>query len=66
MYCSLGTRNLQNPTDLIGPSAEARLLSALETGYGPDARLVLLALHAQVIHQVWSSVSILFPNRRVR
>jgi hypothetical protein len=51
VYCALGTKEFAESN---GPgrteSAEARLLSALETGYGPDARLVLLALHAQVIH----------------
>ncbi len=29
---------------------ESRLVDALETGYGLDARLVLLTLHARLIH----------------
>jgi hypothetical protein len=51
VYCSLGAKEF---SEANGPSrteaAESRLIAAMETGYGPDARLVLLTLHAHVIH----------------
>jgi hypothetical protein len=51
VYCSLGTKEF---AEANGPSrteaAEARLVAAMELGYGADARLVLLTLHAHVIH----------------
>jgi hypothetical protein len=51
VYCSLGAKEFSQAN---GPSqtqaAEARLVAALEAGYGPDARLVLLTLHAHVVH----------------
>jgi hypothetical protein len=50
-YCVLGpevfTRsNIAGQTERV----EARLVDALETGYGLDARLVLLTMHAELIH----------------
>jgi hypothetical protein len=51
VYCSLGAKEFSQAN---GPSrteaAESRLVAALEAGYGPDARLVLLTLHAHVVH----------------
>ena len=51
VYCSLGAKEFSQSN---GPArteaAELRVISALEAGYGPDARLVLLTLHAHVIH----------------
>jgi hypothetical protein len=51
VYCSFGAKEFSQAN---GPSrteaAEARLVAALEAGYGPDARLVLLTLHAHVVH----------------
>ena len=51
VYCSLGSKEF---SETNGPArteaAEARVVSALESGYGLDARLVLLTLHAHVIH----------------
>jgi len=51
VYCSLGAKEFSQSN---GPArtdaAELRVISALESGYGPDARLVLLTLHAHVIH----------------
>ena len=50
-YCLLGPEEFRqvnggSRTD----SVETRLADALGTGYGLDARLVLLTLHARVIH----------------
>lgn len=51
VYCSLGAQEFVQAN---GPertqAAEARLVAAMELGYGADARLVLLTLHAHVIH----------------
>ncbi len=51
VYCSLGAKEFSQAN---GPSrteaAESRLVAALDAGYGPDARLVLLTLHAHVVH----------------
>src|SRR5262245_30370417 len=51
VYCSLGAKEFSQSN---GPArteaAESRLLAALESGYGADARLVLLTLHAHVVH----------------
>ena len=51
VYCSLGAKEFDESN---GPArtatAEARLVAALDAGYGPDARLVLLTLHAHVVH----------------
>jgi hypothetical protein len=51
VYCSLGAKEFAQAN---GPArteaAESRLAAALESGYGADARLVLLTLHAHVIH----------------
>lgn len=50
-YCLLGPEEFRQTN---GPgrtgNVEARLGDALETGYGLDARLVLLTLHARLIH----------------
>jgi hypothetical protein len=50
-YCVLGRDAFtqSNDAELTG-SVEARLVDALETGYGLDARLVLLTLHAGLTH----------------
>ena len=50
-YCVLGREvfTQSNGADQTG-SVEERLVYALETGYGLDARLVLLTLHARMIH----------------
>jgi len=50
-YCVLGPRafiefNDAGQTEVL----EARLVAAIETGYGLDARLVLLTLHAGLTH----------------
>jgi len=51
VYCSLGAKEFAQAN---GPdrteAAEARLVAAMDAGYGADARLVLLTLHAHVIH----------------
>ena len=51
VYCSIGEKEF---AEANGPArtaaAESRLLAAMELGYGADARLVLLTLHAHVIH----------------
>jgi len=51
VYCSLGAKEFSQAN---GPqrteAAESRLVAALDAGYGPDARLVLLTLHAHVVH----------------
>ncbi len=51
VYCSLGAKEF---SEANGPGrtavAESRLVAALDAGYGPDARLVLLTLHAHVVH----------------
>jgi hypothetical protein len=51
VYCSLGAKEFgQSNGPARTEAAEARLVTALESGYGADARLVLLTLHAHVIH----------------
>ena len=51
VYCSLGAKEFaQANGSARTEAAETRLVAAMETGYGPDARLVLLTLHAHVIH----------------
>jgi len=50
-YCALGREAFaqasgSNQTE----SVETRLVDAIETGYGLDARLVLLVLHAGLVH----------------
>lgn len=51
VYCSLGPKEFGQAN---GPertaAAESRLVAALDAGYGADARLVLLTLHAHVVH----------------
>jgi hypothetical protein len=51
VYCALGADEFAQSN---GPArthaAESRLVAALEAGSGPDARLVLLTLHSQVVH----------------
>ena len=51
-YCALGRDEFAevNGARQTG-EIEARLTDALETGYGLDARLVILALHAGLVHQ---------------
>ncbi len=49
-YCMLGPQGFTEANDLrLTEAAEARLEAALEAGDSLDARLVLLALHADVI-----------------
>ena len=50
-YCAMGREAFMqsNGADRI-QSVEARLADSVETGYGLDARLVLLTLHAGMIH----------------
>jgi hypothetical protein len=51
VYCSIGEKEFLEANDPgLTQQAEARLISALESGYGLDARLVLLTLHSHVIH----------------
>ena len=51
VYCSLGAKEFaQANSPGRTEAAESRLVAAMEAGYGPDARLVLLTLHAHVIH----------------
>lgn len=51
VYCSLGSREFGDANGAARTAAaEARVVSAVESGYGLDARLVLLTLHAHVIH----------------
>ena len=51
VYCSLGAKEFGESNGLERTrAAEARLVAALDAGYGPDARLVLLTLHAHVVH----------------
>ena len=50
-YCVLGQAVFTQSNDAgQTESVEARLVEALEAGYGLDARLVLLTLHAGLIH----------------
>jgi len=50
-YCALGREGFIQSNDADQTeSVEARLVEALDTGYGLDARLVLLTLHAGLIH----------------
>ena len=51
VYCSIGPKEFaeaNGPT--LTEAAESRLIAALDAGQGPDARLVLLTLHAHVVH----------------
>ena len=51
VYCALGAKEFAEANGLSRTeAAEARVIAALESGYGADARLVVLALHAHVIH----------------
>lgn len=51
VYCSIGpTEFAQSNGVARTEAAEARVIAALEAGYGADARLVLLTLHAHVTH----------------
>ena len=51
VYCSLGAKEFSQANGQARTeAAEQRLVAALEAGYGADARLVLLTLHAHVIH----------------
>lgn len=51
VYCSLGAKEFSQSNGIARTeAAESRLVAALESGYGSDARLVLLTLHAHVIH----------------
>ena len=50
-YCLLGTeefRKVNGPER--GENAETRIADALRTGYGLDARLILLTMHSRLIH----------------
>jgi len=50
-YCMLGLEKFSGSNDPeLTAAVEARLLTAIESGYGLDARLVLLTLHAGVAH----------------
>jgi len=50
-YCALGREAFtQSNGSSQTENVEARLVDAIETGYGLDARLVLLALHAGLFH----------------
>ena len=49
-YCVLGHVNLANSTtEAAAEAAEARLDAALEDGTSLDAKLILLALHANIL-----------------
>lgn len=51
VYCSLGANEFgQANSPARTQAAESRLVAAMDSGYGADARLVLLTLHAHVIH----------------
>ena len=51
VYCSIGAKEFAEANGSSRTeTAEARLVAAMELGYGADARLVLLTLHAHVIH----------------
>ena len=51
VYCSLGAKEFSQLNGAVRTeAAESRLVAALESGYGADARRVLLTLHAHVIH----------------
>ena len=50
-YCVMGTQEfLANNGTQETEIAEARLMQAIERGYGLEARLVLLTLHARIAH----------------
>jgi hypothetical protein len=50
-YCVLGREAFTQSNDADQTeSVEARLIDAMETGHGLNARLVLLTLHAGLIH----------------
>jgi len=51
VYCSIGAKEFGEANGTLRTdAAEARLVAAMESGYGADARLVLLTLHSHVIH----------------
>ena len=51
VYCSLGAKEFSQANGAQRTeAAESRLVAAQEAGYGADARLVLLTLHAHVVH----------------
>ena len=51
VYCALGANEFVRANGAaLTEAAESRLIAALESGSGADARLVLLTLHSQVIH----------------
>jgi hypothetical protein len=51
VYCSLGAKEFGQANGAARTeAAESRLVAALDAGYGADARLVLLTLHAHVVH----------------
>ena len=50
-YCLLGPQEFRKVNGAErGDKTESRLAEALQTGYGLDARLVLLTMHARLIH----------------
>jgi hypothetical protein len=50
-YCALGATEFARANGSPRQEAvEQRLIDALEAGHGPDARMVLLTLHAEVVH----------------
>lgn len=50
-WCLLGPEEFRKANGAErGDKAESRLAEALQTGYGLDARLVLLTMHARLIH----------------
>jgi hypothetical protein len=52
VFCMLGPQGFTEANELsLTQATEARLEAALEAGESLDARIVLLALHAGVIHK---------------
>jgi hypothetical protein len=50
-FCLLGPEEFRKVNGAErGEKAESRIATAVETGYGLDARLVLLTMHARLIH----------------
>ncbi len=50
-YCALGRESFAGANnELVAAAAERRIEAALEAGVGLDASLILLALHAAIIH----------------
>jgi hypothetical protein len=50
-YCLLGPEEFRKVNGAErGEKAETRLAEALATGYGLDARLILLTMHSRLIH----------------